>query len=466
MIPGHGRNVHPPSHPPCGAAIPQLSAAAEGRFVRGQVLALLLPLLAVLVAALWWVLDTGEAVAEKQRLRNVADAAALAGAVWQAKVLNFDAHMNRAIVANEAVIAQSVSLRGWSAYMDDMLPKAAAVVAPVPYLGTAMSSLQRGWNLVDQALQPSLRLAEASMSVIDHDLALAQRVVHNSYPAALESIVRDVVARNDSRYEVTTGGQWMLMRTAFEWSDFSSFYGGSWRWRQRDVVYRSMDGFTHERNWSLNLLPGGVVGRLEKRAGTELIGFDTWRSIETLALHQRRYLIFGRMREAVPIGWAGTETGARAIGRGVHGGAYRFNPRTSRLAEQSMRSGPGYLGLPSMWDLSAMQRSMFSPPIVVVRVSLRDSERGGASRWFGFGSVTGLGEREQALGTRTGLSMTVESAATTSFVRPTPRADGAQEAPSLYNPYWRPRLASLSAVDRLQLAVLDGDPRWLAGVPR
>jgi hypothetical protein len=111
--------------------------------MRGQALAVLLPLLAVLVAALWWVLETGEAAAEKQRLRNTADAAALSAAVWQAKVLNFDAYMNRAIVANEAVIAQSVSLRGWSSYMDHLLPRASLVTSAVPYLGTAMLALQR-----------------------------------------------------------------------------------------------------------------------------------------------------------------------------------------------------------------------------------------------------------------------------------------------------------------------------------
>jgi len=471
MIPGHGRGVLTPVLQLRGVSSPRLTAAGGSRAVRGQVLALLLPLLAVLIAALWWVLETGEGVAEKQRMRNVADSAALAGAVWQAKVFNFDAHMNRAIVANEAVIAQSVSLRGWSAYMDDMLPKAYAVTSAVPYLGTAMSYLQRGWNLIDRALQPTLLIAEAGMSVIDHDLALAQRVVHAAYPAALDSVIRDVVARNDPRYEVTTGGQWMLMRTAFEWSNFASFYGGSWRWRQRDIVQRSMDGFSHERNWTLNLLPGGLVGRLEKRAGTDLIDFDTWRAIETLALHQRRYVIFGRMREVSPIGWAGVENGSRSLARGVHGGAYRTNPRTARLAEQSMRSGSGYLGLPSMWDLSAIQRSVFSPPVIAVRVSLRESERRGATGWFGFKSLSGLSDTdsqasEKSLGSNTELPMMVEAAATTSFVRPVPRADGAQEAPSLYNPYWRPRLVSLSAVDRLQLAVLDGDPKWLAGVPR
>ncbi len=78
-------------------------------------------MLAAFVPVLWWVIETGEGVAEKQRVRDVAEAAALTGAVRQAKVLNSDTHMNRAIVANEAVIAQSVNLRGWSPYMDNML---------------------------------------------------------------------------------------------------------------------------------------------------------------------------------------------------------------------------------------------------------------------------------------------------------------------------------------------------------
>lgn len=72
---------------------------------------MLVPLLIVLVAALWWVLETGEAVAEKQRLRNTADAAALSAAAWQARVLNFDANMNRAIGAAEPLCHDGSRLR-------------------------------------------------------------------------------------------------------------------------------------------------------------------------------------------------------------------------------------------------------------------------------------------------------------------------------------------------------------------
>lgn len=434
--------------------------------MRGQALAVLLPLLAVLVAALWWVLETGEAAAEKQRLRNTADAAALSAAVWQAKVLNFDAYMNRAIVANEAVIAQSVSLRGWSSYMDHLLPRASLVTSAVPYLGTAMVALQRSWSLIDRALQPALFSAEGVTSALNHDLATAQRVMHASVPFVIPQIVKDVVAANDTRYQVTVGGNWMLARSALEWVDFASFYGGSWRWRQRDVVQRSMDGFSHQRNFTLSLLPGLPFARLEKRAGTDMIGFDTWRAIETLAIHQRRYIFFGRMRETLPIAWAGVENGTRTALRGTHGGAFRVNRRTATLAERHTRRGSSYLGLPSMWDLSASQRAYFSPPVIIVRLALRDADRKGARSSWGFDAVQDLEGRAVPLGARSPLPMIVEAAATATFHRSEPRADGAREEPSLYNPYWRPRLSSASVVDRLQLAVLDGDPQWLAAVPR
>lgn len=430
---------------------------------RGQVLALLLPLLAALIAVLWWVLEAGEAALEKQRLRNTADAAVLAGAVWQAKVQNFDAYTNRAIVANEAFIAQAVSLRGWSAYLDDLLPKASLVTAPVPYLGPVMTALQRAWDAIDRALQPTLLATEGITSLLNHDLAAAQRLMHASVPVAVPQLVQAVVSANDSRYEITTGGESLLLDSAAEWSQYASFYGGSFRWRQRDVIQRSMDGFSHERNWSLGL----PMLRLQKRAGTELIDFDTWRALDTLAIHQPRYFFFGRMRETTPVAWAAVENGVRTPLRGIHGGAYSVNPRTARLAERFLQRGRGYLGLPSMWDLSSAQRAAFDPPVVSVRIALADERRRSARTLWNFDRLGDLSGDDHTLSSSAaGARMFAEAAATTSFHRPVPRIDGAHELPSLYNPYWRPRLTALPLRQRLQVAALDGDPLWLAGVPR
>jgi Flp pilus assembly protein TadG len=98
------------------------------RHQHGQSLLVLVVLLGALLGALWWTVEAGSAVNEKQRLANAADAAALSAAVWQARALNFDAYTNRAIVANEAALAQSVSLRSWSSYMTRLLPGAASAL--------------------------------------------------------------------------------------------------------------------------------------------------------------------------------------------------------------------------------------------------------------------------------------------------------------------------------------------------
>jgi hypothetical protein len=437
------------------------------RHVRGQALVFLLPLLAVLMAAAWWALETGQTVTEKQRLRDAADAAALSAAVWQARALNFESTMNRAIIANEAVIAQSVSLRSWSAYMDRMLPTAAAFTAYVPYLNAATSTLQRWWAAFDRALQPSLVALEATTGAVERDLAAAARVMHTATALVVPQVVRETVAAFDPRFDVSSGGEAMLVSWTADWSRFASFYGGSWRWRQQDVVYRSLDGFTAQRNFTLSPLLGSRLLRFEKRAGTELLDFETWRGIDTLSLHQPRYVVFGPMRERVPLAWGGADDGVGTARRGVHGGAWSRNPRSSRAAESSIGRQRAWLGLPSMYDLSAAQREQFDPPRIVVRLRLPASSRRHAAALLGFDRVVRQsGDDVSLAGSDRSGDLFAEAVASTPFERPERRRDGAVEAPSLYSPYWRSTLVESRATERVAAAVLDGTPAWLAAVPR
>ena len=437
------------------------------RHERGQALVFLLPLLAVLMAAAWWTFETGQTVTEKQRLRDAADAAALSAAVWQARALNFQSTMNRAIIANEAVIAQSVSLRSWSAFMDRMLPVAAAITAYVPYLNAATGTLQRWWTAFDRALQPSLVALEATTGAVERDLATAARVMHTATGLVVPQVVRETVASIDPRFDVSAGGEAMLVSWTADWSRFASFYGGSWRWRQQDVVYRSLDGFTAQRNFTLSPLLGSRLLRFEKRAGTELLDFETWRGIDTLSLHQPRYVVVGPMRERVPLAWGGADDGVGSVRRGVHGGAWSRNPRSSRAAERSIGRQRAWLGLPSMYDLSAAQRAQFDPPRIVVRLRLPASSRRGAAALLGFDRVVRLSGDDVSLAGSTGSGdLFADAVASTLFERPERRRDGAVEAPSLYSPYWRSTLVESRATERVAAAVLDGTPAWLAAVPR
>ncbi len=431
---------------------------------QGQSLLVLVVLLGALLSALWWTTEAGSAVNEKQRLANAADAAALSAAVWQARALNFDAYTNRAIVANEAALAQSVSLRSWSSYMTRLLPGAALVTAWVPYLNSAMMTLQRLWHYIDAALQPSLMTLEATTSLVSHDIAAAQRVMHLGTATVVPTILRESLAETDPRYRLSTGGEAAAAVWAAEWLRFASFYGGSFRWRQRDVVHRSLDGFSSDRRYTLSPLLGTSLVRFEKRGGTELVDFDNWRGLDTLSLHARRGILFGSIRERTPIAWGGAESGQVLFSRGDHGESYRRNPRASRLADRAVRRSAGYLGLPSLYDLSAAQRDQFAPPRILVRVTLDESTRRGAKALLGFSSVPTLTGSEQRL-EGSAPRWFAESAATTPFERPHPRSDGAQELPSLFSPFWRARLVNLTSDERIRLATIDGSPLWLAAAP-
>jgi len=442
-------------HPSTTSLRPVLRAAARGSS-RGQAFIFLLPMLAALAAAFLLVFDSGQAVSEKQRLVNATDAAALGAATWQSRALNFESYMNRAVIANEAAIAQSVSLRSWSAYMNRLLPGAAALTRWVPLLNGATLVLQRIWAGFDQVLQPGLTAVEGLLSVVDHDLAGAQRYVHAVALVAVPEVVRGTLAANDPRFRLSQGGELLLARWAADWVRFTSFYGGAFRWRQADVLRRSSDGFSDSRGVTFSPPLIGSALRFEKRGGTELLDFETWRGMDTISLHARSGVLFGRMREQLPLAWGGAENGEYSALRGVHGGSLSVNPRGSRLASASLRRQPAYLGLPSLRDVSVGQREELEPPRLVVRAAVSGDELATAPRSLADPRVVDLaGRRPDGVPARGSSSFAI-AAAEVRFIRLVPRADGARELGSLYNPYWRPRLALPTSVERAMAAAADG----------
>src|SRR5688572_14423197 len=98
----------------------------------GQSSIVLLALLASLVAAGAACFGVGQLVNDKMRLVNAADAAAYSAAQWEARSLNFQSYLNRAIVANEVAIAQLVSLRSWSGYVSTLARNGATVAQWIP----------------------------------------------------------------------------------------------------------------------------------------------------------------------------------------------------------------------------------------------------------------------------------------------------------------------------------------------
>ena len=77
---------------------------------RGQVLMLCIALLFAGVLGLYLMFSAGQVFATRERLNNAADAAAYSAALWRARVMNYQAYANRAIVAQEVAVAQAVTL--------------------------------------------------------------------------------------------------------------------------------------------------------------------------------------------------------------------------------------------------------------------------------------------------------------------------------------------------------------------
>ncbi len=83
-----------------------IPASGSRRRQRGQALVLALVLMFAGLLGLFFMFSTGQVSASRQRLTNAADAAAYSAALWRARVLNFHAYANRAIVAQEAAVAR------------------------------------------------------------------------------------------------------------------------------------------------------------------------------------------------------------------------------------------------------------------------------------------------------------------------------------------------------------------------
>ncbi|MGB8693794.1 MAG: pilus assembly protein TadG-related protein [Steroidobacteraceae bacterium] len=435
-----------------------LAAGRRCRQQAGQALAFLLMVMAALLGGLLFVFDSGQVVAAKVRLLGAADAAAYSAAVWQARSLNFQSYMNRAMVANEIAIAQLVSLQSWSAYMGQVLQKTATVGSVVPTLAAPLQAMARGWNTVDQGLQRALPLLEAAASRWNADvLANAERVAAAQTVIAADDLAQRVAVSNVPAAQTGEGTRALRALNALRWAKQSTSYGrrGDERARLKQVVMDSRDGFSRARGWNLGI----PLLALRKRGGTDLIGYDGWRAMDTLSL--RVPALFGSPEQ--PLAWGANENRRAALAsRGEHGGSYRDNPRTASRAVRDLRSTRGYSGLPAFRDLSTAALRANSE----LRYELELRQLGATIQTSSValaGPATVVpGEQEKPFVPAYANDYAYAlSAARVFFSRPEGRADGARELPSLFNPYWQARLAPITRQQRLVAAAAgrgDVDP--------
>ena len=109
----------------------------------GQALVLCLVMMFVGAIGAYFMFSTAQVSSTRHRLDNAADAAAWSAALWRARVMNYHAYANRAIIAQEVAIAQAVTLASWAKYFDTFSTTASVLAAPYPPVAAVLAVVEK-----------------------------------------------------------------------------------------------------------------------------------------------------------------------------------------------------------------------------------------------------------------------------------------------------------------------------------
>lgn len=474
---------------------------------RGQALVYGIFFMIASLTSMFFLFNTGQLTSEKTKLVNTADAVAYSAAVMHARALNFDAYNNRALVANEVLVAQMVSLSSWGQYisgfasningvfpecatlygaMADVVFKFDALYAAACFAATYHSEIVP--EIADKfpgAMQAVVSAVEANKNAI----RAAESVLHapQAFNAARTSVMNDVAARNysnDGTVSVEPGIAPTLAAASMtdDWQNFTAKYAGDDRTRFAEVarIAAYSDNFVRQRGWDSRALspvinyPCGVsphFNSVKRRGGTELIGLDEWKAEDTQSSWTWRSVsvdFFGAVREcrefeipvttgvqqAYPAGNQQDESGAAL------GGSPSTNPQASNNG--SSNAWTTYSGLPSFYDLSSARlnatnqdpRLQFTVRVIRNQQSARTS--GAASQIlpsarlnnfnnnFAGGVMSAMATGEAYFERPLTNSASPDQGAWNQYAEKN-GSTNRRELASLFNPFWQARLVPTAA---------------------
>ncbi len=438
------------------------------RAQRGQALVLALVLMFAGLLGLFFMFGTGQVSATKQRLNNAADAAAYSAALWRARVLNFHAYSNRAIVAQEVAVAQAVTLASWAKYFERFTANAGRLAAawpPVaPVLSAAASVASAARELTERTAADEIEARAAPGIGYKSLLQRSQEALQLAADTfGLGAVANEVARANDPAF------------FAFALGDSGAFNRFTRRHASDDdrrrllgVVNESLDRFVkgpRSDDLRLLLLPSSCFGTTtsvsrwfrywRKRGGTGMSpDLERWQAVDTGSIHdyRRRGFLFSgcREREWLPVGWGAAEATDHAPSNRVSGnpGETLDNPAATLLASAEM-TGYGYAGFERYSGIERVRELDYAsladqrfPVTQVVVLARAQGEHARTANALNVGTGR-LRLFEKFAGNR----IWAMSVGEVYFRRP-PGAPERIEYASLYNPYWQVRLAEPTAAQR------------------
>ncbi|MCW7540685.1 hypothetical protein OOT46_22970 [Aquabacterium sp. A7-Y] len=444
---------------------------------RGQAMLLGLFVLIIGAGMLFFLFNSGQLLRERVTATNAADAAAYSAGQVMARVMNFEAYSNRAVMANSVAIGQLTALASWNRYVvgiassydmqspgsgeicerfcftaKGLLPLAGTYGGNAvleAYTGVDVFEIYRTYiaPILDYSV-PALIFTSNGISNLRMQPPGIKDVLLGTLPVARRQAVQDVVDRNYEGFGPARGTGVLVEDTFFSFQNGPMIrrYRGDERERLRATVQAAAykDPFVEARSFERKTLFPTCVGANGakfdelKRGGGTKVGLDDWEAIDTSAWHEK-YLRKGKCRSReVPLGYGAGEAGGEEGLSTTNMGGSGANKRTASWAESNATS-MGYTGLPAFYELSAEALTRERPAArFAVRVNRASNDlhvTGRAAQTQPSGSMELMGPG----GTR---SMAALSAVEVYFERLTPRDDGRDELASLFNPFWHARLVS------------------------
>ena len=437
-----------------------------------------------MVGALIVVFNVGQTTNAKMRAMNAADAAAYSGALWEARTLNLQAYLNRAMVANEVAIAQSVSLRSWIDYLKRFINNIDDVSFWIPGWGEVATAIADALTETDVVTQEVLPVAESALRLLDTATFDAEVVVNASGSVVAANLASGVAKSNGA--QMSAGGDALMVRNALQWTNFTQTYSKSTgvvpsdgRTRLRAVTLDSRDGFTQTRDFKV----GGpwVEFEFKKQGGTDLLGFDSWKGLDSSQL-DTVYIPIKGWKVKVPIGWGGAQAySTEQLGYGQNGTGNDWTSIDGKLAVKvsdtspnaaafdgaaSATAFPNYRDIANMNQLPAPKRVAdvhlpFAVEVLINKAAVNTSDNMGADSMQHPTTVlpdgTVIDHHSNFASGDKGVFALAQ--ACVRFSRPYGATRiGGLEYPSLFNPYWRASLATTSKADRLYADSFKGIP--------
>ncbi|MCO5396870.1 TadE/TadG family type IV pilus assembly protein [Ralstonia soli] len=232
---------------------------------RGQALAFALIFLVVGALALFTAFNASQLSSAKTKLQNTADATAYSVAVLQARDYNFAAYTNRAMVANQAAVAQVLSLKSW---IDEVSETAQSDHVTDTLIDIFADLGEVEWNLPKQTARPIISPLKSTidslaptvvkgLDILNWSLSEAQQAYHLTTMLSYPLVAKEVAQANepnttaDEGYMATLGAPkllaWKNYVTRTDPKQQASGGGGSDRFADVVTDKDTLDNFVPER---------------------------------------------------------------------------------------------------------------------------------------------------------------------------------------------------------------------------